>query len=165
MTISQMIEAVEHAEGMVGDDRPAARSSAICASVVLVVDELQFELADRRRPEAFARHRMGAVLLVEPLEIGLAGQPLDDADEEAASAADRRDRRRRRYRCRRSNSAMADILSWRARAGQHAPSSLQSRLDVRVTACPSCPQLSRRTSGADLRIACGVIAACRRFTA
>ena len=49
---------------------------------LLVVDELQLEVPDRRRPEAFAGDRVFAVLVVEALEIGLPGHALDRADEQ-----------------------------------------------------------------------------------
>ena len=50
---------------------------------VFVVDDLQFETADRRRPEIFARSPIAAVFVVKTLQIGLAAHPLDGADEQA----------------------------------------------------------------------------------
>ena len=52
----------------------------------LVEDDLELELADRCIPEALTRDGIVAVVLVEPFQIGLAGDALDHADEEALEA-------------------------------------------------------------------------------
>src|SRR5579871_5170934 len=74
-------QSVEHAERVVGHDyeRSALRPGG---QRILVVDQLELELADRSRPETFAGHGVGFVLLVQPFEIGLAGDALDQPDEE-----------------------------------------------------------------------------------
>ncbi len=74
-------KAVENPEGMVRDhdQRPCLRPGG---QLRFVAGDVEFQAADRRIPEDFARRRGAAIILVEPAQIGLTRHALDQTDDE-----------------------------------------------------------------------------------
>ena len=80
-----MIDAVKHAERVIAHHHQRARLRP-CRELILIVDELEFELAHGRVPERLARNGMRVVLVVEIFEIGLAGHAFNQPDHETLEA-------------------------------------------------------------------------------